>query len=163
MSAPKHAHPRAFVEEVLGYFYPVHYQLGMEFERAMSLDRIDRKQSAMIWLIHSRGGDGDWVSRKSLEADLSRWFEISNSKITRMMRSLADEPLALLELAEAPNSAREKVVRLTPAGCRFVTEMIGAATDMLQRQLGHVSPEELMSGLAFFQKAFNRVSEKRVT
>lgn len=147
-------HSRGFIEDVLSYFYPAHYRLGMEMEAAMSQGRIGRKQSALLWLIHTRSAAGAWVTRKEIEAELSNWFEISNSKISRMIRELSAAPMDLIEVAETPESGREKMLRLTPEGARFVDGMVGAAVDYLTAKLGHLSPDQLKWGLQFFRIAF---------
>lgn len=151
---PGDLHSRGFVEDVLSYFYPAHYRLGMEMEAAMSQGRIGRKQSALLWLIHTRSAAGTWVTRKEIEGELSNWFEISNSKISRMIRELSTAPLMLIEVAETPESGREKMLRLTPDGVHFVDGMVGAAVDYLTTKLGHLSPPQLAWGLQFFRIAF---------
>lgn len=147
-------HSHAFIEDLLSYFYPVHYRLGMEMEAAMCQGRVDRKQSALLWFVHSRTADVGWVRRKEVEAELSSWFEISNPKMSRMIRGLTTKELPLLELAENPASGREKMLRLTPAGRVFVEGMIDAAVRFLQARLGHVPSDQLAWGLRFFRLAF---------
>ncbi|MGH7880828.1 MAG: hypothetical protein ACREQD_15235, partial [Candidatus Binataceae bacterium] len=43
------------VTELLELFYPVHYKTGIAFEDAMRGDKLTRKQTAILWLIHSEG------------------------------------------------------------------------------------------------------------
>lgn len=142
------------VGDILTYFYPVHYRLGMEMEAAMSQGRVDRKQAAMLWLIHSRANGEGWVSRKEIEAELSAWFDISNSKISRMMSALGKDPLNLLELTESPDSGREKMLRLTMEGDGFVAGMVAAASALISEKVGHLDDAELRDGLGFLTKAF---------
>ncbi|MDB5577827.1 MAG: hypothetical protein JWR80_3003 [Bradyrhizobium sp.] len=145
---------RTFARDVLAYFYPVHYRMGMEMEQAMSLGRVDRKQAAMLWLIHSRTTGGGWLRRKEVEAELLGWFDISNSKISRIMGDLSRGPMKLIESAETPDSGREKMLRLTSEGQTFVEDMIDAAVELLKTKMGDVSLDEQRFGLAFFERAF---------
>lgn len=142
-----------FAREVLTYFYPVHYRLGMEMERAMSQGRLDRKQAAMLWLIHSQATDG-WVRRKEIEAELFSWFEMSSSKITRMIAELSRGEGKLIEAIEAPDSGREKMLRLTSEGQVFIDGMIAAASVLLADAMQHVSLGEQRAGLMFLDRAF---------
>lgn len=143
-----------FAERLMAYFYPVHYQFGMEMEQAMSQGRVDRKQGAMLWLVASRRGSDGWVRRREIVTVLSAWFEISESKVSRMLRSLSSPPLGFLELAETPESSREKMVRLTPAGNSFVAAMTREASAYLERRVGHLSRPQLEEGLQFLSSAF---------
>jgi DNA-binding MarR family transcriptional regulator len=132
----------------------VHYRLGMELESAMCQGMVSRKHSAILWLVHSSADPDGWVSRKTIESNLSQWFEISNSNISRLIRELTSEPTLLLDLAENPNSGRERMLRLTDSGRRFVEGMIAAAVDYLGAKLGHLESDELAWGLRFFKLAF---------
>jgi len=143
----------------MAYFYPIHYRFGMEMEQAMSQGLVERKQSAVLWLIYARAGDTGWVRRRDIVSELSNWFEVSQSKVSRLLYSLTVPPLELLNLSEAPDSSREKVVRLTPGGERFVRGMVAQAVDHLTARLGHMSRDELEQGLAFLDKAFRPSGE----
>jgi DNA-binding MarR family transcriptional regulator len=128
----------------------------MELETLMGQGRISRQQSAMLWLIHSRANPDGWIRRKAIEARLSTWFEISNSNISRLLRELSRPPLSLVTQVENPQSGREKVIRLTKGGERFVEGMIEASVNYLSGQLAHLSEEELRWGLGFFALSFGR-------
>lgn len=135
------------------YFYPVHYQLGMEMEKAMSQGRVDRMQAAMLWLIYSKGGDG-WVPRKEVLEDLSSWFELGEAKISRLMRALSSDPFHFILIAESPESGRQKVIKLTEAGAAFVAGMTRAATAYLSQRLAHLSAQEREESLDFMARIF---------
>ncbi|MGU1062095.1 MarR family winged helix-turn-helix transcriptional regulator [Pseudomonas aeruginosa] len=141
--------PRALVEQLLGFFYPIHYRLGMDLETVMCRGRIARKQAAILWLIHSSETSGSWVRRKEIETSLATWFEMSNSNVSKLLRELAGPTLQLIRQEESPESGREKVVCLTPAGRAFVGEMVDAAIDHLSAQLTNISVDELRSGIRF--------------
>lgn len=143
-----------FPRELLTFFYPVHYKLGMEMEKAMGRGVLDRKQSAMLWLVFVKRNAEGWVPRKEIVRELSGWFEISEAKVTRMLQSLSAEPPGLLTNVESPDSSREKVLALTPAGDEFVQAMMAEAAEFMRQSLSHLSIAELEEGMRFFQKAF---------
>jgi DNA-binding MarR family transcriptional regulator len=148
------APPRSLVVEMLNFFYPIHYRFGMDLEAVMCQGRISRKQAAILWLIHSSADDLGWVRRKDIETPLATWFEITNSNISKLLRDLTRPPLSLVSQAESPESGREKVVRLTPVGEKFVDGMVTAAIDYLAGQLSHLSEDELRWGIDFFALSF---------
>jgi DNA-binding MarR family transcriptional regulator len=143
----------SFGERLMRYFYPVHYQLGMEMEKAMSQGRVDRMQAAMLWLIHSKGAGG-WVRRKEVLEDLSKWFELSEAKTSRLMRALSSDPFNFILVAECPESGRQKVIQLTELGERFVEGMTTAATAYLDQRLSHLSKNERDNALDFMSRIF---------
>jgi DNA-binding MarR family transcriptional regulator len=144
------------IGQLLSFYYPMHYRIGIEIEAVMGQGQVSRKQAAMLWLIHSRAGREGWIRRKAIEARLSTWFEMSNSNVSKLLRELARPPLSLVALAESPSSGREKVVRLTQAGEAFVAGMIEASIGYLSRQLAHVSEDELRWGIGFLALSFGR-------
>jgi len=143
-----------FGERVLRYFYPVHYRFGMEMEQAMGQGRLGRKQAALLWLIHSEAGPDGWMPRKDIEATLATWFEMSPPNVTKIIRDTASPAHGLIEIIESPGSAREKSLRLTPAGRDFVSTMIDSATRFLQSRVAHMPQAKLSAGLAFLEEAF---------
>lgn len=145
---------RVLVGELLNFFYPIHYRIGMDLETVMCQGRISRKHAAILWLIHSRAPADGWIRRKEIEMRLVAWFESSNSNISKLLRELSKPPLSLIKQAENPESGREKVLRLTPAGERFVDGMVQASIDYLSGQLSHVTDDELRWGVDFFALGF---------
>lgn len=146
---------RRLAAELLSYFYPMHYRVGVDLEVLMCQDRIARKQAAILWLIHARADDSGWVRRREIETRLSAWFEITNSNISKLLRGLTRAPTAFVTLIENPQSGREKLVRLTRTGERFVTGMIGAGVAHLSQRLAHLKEDEFRWGIAFFALAFH--------
>ncbi|WP_428630094.1 MarR family winged helix-turn-helix transcriptional regulator [Sphingopyxis sp.] len=142
-----------FGTRLMHYFYPVHYQLGMEMEQAMSQGRVDRMQAAMLWIIHAKGAGG-WVARKDVFEHLSRWFELSEAKISRLLRALSSAPLNFIEVVESPESARQKIIQLTCEGAQFVESMTAAAVGYLDQRLAHLSPDERAEALEFMYRVF---------
>jgi DNA-binding MarR family transcriptional regulator len=137
------------VEQLLGFFYPIHYRLGMDLETVMCRGRIARKQAAILWLIHSSGAADGWVRRKDIETSLATWFEMSNSNVSKLLRELAGPSLQLIHQEESPESGREKVVRLTATGQLFVDDMVDAAIDHLSAQLTDIPLDGLRAGIRF--------------
>jgi len=155
--APAAGETRAHqIGQLLSFYYPMHYRIGVEIEALMGQGQVSRKQAAMLWLIHSRANKQGWIRRKAIETRLSTWFEMSNSNVSKLLRELGRPPLSLVVLAESPSSGREKVVRLTPAGEVFVAGMIEASISYLSRQLTHVSEDELRWGIGFLALSFGR-------
>jgi hypothetical protein len=151
---------RARVHDLLTFYYPMHYRIGMDLETLMGQGQVSRKQAAILWLIHARADGEGWIRRKRIESRLRTWFEISNPNITKLMRGLASPPLSLIEHIESPNSGREKIIRLTRAGERFVKGMMDEAIDYLTQQLSHIDNRELEAGVDFLTLAFERDVER---
>jgi DNA-binding MarR family transcriptional regulator len=117
--------PRADAAKKLLYrFYPVHYVVGMKVEDTLRTnDLLNRHQVAVLWIIRSEGQDGVSMRRKNIENALTGWYETSSSAISKAVRALAKPPLSLVTIQEHPQSAREKLVTLTPAGEKFLLQM----------------------------------------
>jgi hypothetical protein len=140
--------------QILNYFYPVHYQLGMELELAMGQGRVGRRQAALLWLVHSTTRDGQWVTRKAIEAQLERWFDLGAPGVSKLIRDVSSGEAQFVECVASPQSGREKVIRLTIDGEKFVETMAETARSFIEHRLSHMSPQELSWGLGFFQRAF---------
>lgn len=140
--------------DLLGFFYPIHYRIGMELENRMCQGRLSRQQAAIIWLIESEVGADGWMRRRVIEQLLGNWFETSNSHVSQLLRELARPPLSLVVQMENPVSGREKVVALTPEGKAFFQSMIDAGLEYFSSTLSHVSDEEMRWGIKFLALAF---------
>ena len=57
-----------------------------------------------------------------------------------------------MSLEEDPDSGREQVVALTPAGERHLVRMIERATAYVQTIVDHMDAEQIIAGIAFFEK-----------
>src|SRR3546814_6645916 len=77
---------RSSLGDLLSFYYPMHYRIGIDVETVMGQGRISRKQGTILWLIHSRGDKDGWLRRKLIEERLSAWFEISNSRDRKSTR-----------------------------------------------------------------------------
>lgn len=140
--------------DLLGFFYPIHYRIGMELETRMCQGRLSRKQAAIIWLIESEVGADGWLRRRVIEQAMASWFETSNSQVSQLLRELSRPPLSLVVQMENPASGREKVLALTPDGKAFFQTMIDAGLDYFSSLVGHVSDEEMRWGIKFLGLAF---------
>lgn len=109
---------------ILELLYRVHYVVGMKVQDTLRTDdKLDRHQIAVLWIIRSEGTDGRSIPRKYVEKQLTGWYEISSSAISKAIRALASTEINLLTITEHPSSGREKLIELTPAGVRFVQQM----------------------------------------
>ncbi len=140
---------------LLGYFYPIHYKAGIKVEDALRAKGMEgelgRHQVAVLWHIHSVGTGGTQMRRKDIERSLKAWFEISGAAITKAVRSMAAPPLSLVVQVEDPASAREKIVRLTPKGERFIADMMARGVDLIQEIMGPMDADTIREGIKFFQ------------
>lgn len=149
---------RSSLGDLLSFYYPMHYRIGIDVETVMGQGRISRKQGTILWLIHSRGDKDGWLRRKLIEERLSAWFEISNSSVSNLLRELTRPPLELVKQIENPTSGREKLVCLTPKGRAFLDESIRQSIDYLGRHLEHIDQTQLDRGIQFFKLAFQPLS-----
>ena len=145
---------RSADRDLLGFFYPIHYRIGMELENRMCQGRLTRQQAAIIWLIESEVGADGWMRRRVIEQQLGNWFDTSNSQVSQLLRELARPPLSLVVQMENPASGREKVVTLTPEGKAFFESMIEAGLEYFSTTLSHVSGDEMRWGIKFLGLAF---------
>ncbi len=140
------------VLELIEFFYPIHYKVGMALEDSLRLGKLTRKQVAILWLIRSEGAQGRQIQRKRIEQLLSGWFEISGSAITKSLRAMARPPLGLIQMAEDPRSGREKQVWLTPKGERFVQQMVARGCQFVSGLAQNFSAEEIREVIVFFRR-----------
>ncbi|MGH7932926.1 MAG: MarR family winged helix-turn-helix transcriptional regulator [Candidatus Binataceae bacterium] len=142
----------AYVIDLLELFYPIHYRIGMALEDALRMGRLTRKQVAILWLIRSASGLRRTIERKQIEQLLSGWFEMSSSTITKSLRAMVRPPLRLIELAEHPKSGREKLVRLTAAGERFIARMEERGYQFVAEKNAKLSRQEIEGGLRYLRR-----------
>ena len=154
--------PSDAARQFLELYYPIHYQAGIGVEDALRGDDLSRHQVAILWLIHVQGHHGIRLERKAIAHSLENWFEVSNAAITKAIRGMAAPPLELVSLEEHPDSAREQIVALTRKGERRLVEMIERATQYVQRIVDHMDDEQIIAGIAFFEKIRDVVDEWQV-
>jgi DNA-binding MarR family transcriptional regulator len=147
--------PSANARSFLELFYPVHYKIGIEIEDALRQDELSRHQVAILWLIRSEGREGRSLPRKQIERSLRRFFELQSSAVSKILRSLAAEPQALLRITEHPSSGREKQVELTRRGEQRLERMVERGAVFIQTMVDRLSAAEAESGVHFL----SRVSE----
>jgi DNA-binding MarR family transcriptional regulator len=147
--------------QLLEFFYPVHYKVGMALENRLGAGRISRKQVAMLWLIRSEGEQGRSLPRKRIEQLLSDWFEVSSSAITKSLRAMAQPSVGLVRLVEDPHSGREKQVWLTAKGERFVAGMVDRGCEFISVLAHHFSAGEIEQVIAFFSRLNDLINGAR--
>jgi DNA-binding MarR family transcriptional regulator len=148
-----------YAAELLELFYPIHYRGNMAVEDAMR-GKLTRKEAAIIWLIRSAGEDGSEMRRKEIVARLQDWFDVSSPAVTKALRHMARPPLSLVRLVEDAASGREKRVRLTSQGQRFVLGMITRGQDFLQKVVEQLPDQQVRDGIEFLRAgvaAYERV------
>ncbi len=145
--------PPALALELLEFFYPLHYRIGMALEEALGDGRLTRKQVAILWLIRSEGGAQGGVPRKRIERLLSNWYEVSSPTVTRALRAMARRPLNLVRFTEDPYSARERKLWLTARGERFLQQMVDRGVGFVAGLARHFSEDELKLAISFFRRA----------
>lgn len=146
----------AFYGEFLDFFYQVHYRLGMSLEAAMCAGIVSRTQAAVLWLVASEIGEGGHIRRKDVERRLSDWFETTNSNVSKLLRDLAKPPRSFIIQTESPESGREKIITLTPAGMSFVRDMKRRGFEYFQEALAHMDMGQMEEGAHFFESLFSR-------
>jgi DNA-binding MarR family transcriptional regulator len=121
---------------------------------------LTRKEAAIIWLIRSAGEDGNEMRRKEIVARLQDWFDVSSPAVTKALRRMARPPLSLVRLVEDAASAREKRVRLTPQGQRFVLGMETRGRDFLRQVVDQLPNAQVREGIEFLRAgvaAYDRI------
>ena len=128
---------------LLELFFPVHYSSGMKVEDTLRSSAVlDRQQAIILWLVRSEGTGGVVMRRKYIEATMTSWYDITGSSISRAIRAMSKAPLDLVTIEEHPESAREKLIRLTRKGQRFIKQMEENGTALTAWFLGEFSPRE---------------------
>ena len=79
------------------------------------------------------------MRRKYVEKELTGWYDISSSAISKAIRGLASKDLNLIKIEEHPKSAREKLLTLTPTGAEFMQRMVKNGSLMCDWFLGEMS------------------------
>ncbi len=142
-------------EMFLDYFYPIHFSIGMKIEAGlMSCGQLDRHQTVIMWILRSemqRSGETS-ISRKDIVRLMTNWYDITSSSVSKALRALAKEPLHYIELTEDPNSGREKLVTMTPAGKQHCKTMIASACEVIRRITDNFSDEENRMGVYMFMR-----------
>lgn len=149
--------------DLLEFFYPIHYKLGMTLEDALRGGQLTRKQVAILWLIRSEGGPAHRMPRKEIERLLTTWLEVTGSAITKALRAMARPPLNLVRLVEDPRSGREKLVLLTTKGEQFLLSMIKEGQQYIQEIANHLSETDIRSGIHFLSQVTDALEQVRAS
>lgn len=146
--------------QLLEFFYPIHYKLGMALEDALRGGQLTRKQVAILWLIRAEGGPEYRMQRKEIERLLSTWYEVSSSAITKALRAMARPPHELVEIVEDPHSGREKQVFLTSKGRQFLQTMVAAGERYLEGIVGGLSAPITQQGIEFLSQVTTALNQQ---
>jgi DNA-binding MarR family transcriptional regulator len=140
------------VPAFLDLFYPIHYMVGIKIEDTLRSGLLSRQQTCILWMIRMQGVNGKVMRRKEIERALTGWFEISSSAISKALRLLSKPPLGFVTIVEDSESAREKVVTLTPEGEEFLQQMIRNGKVLMQWMIDRLTDEEVSTGVHFLAK-----------
>lgn len=138
--------------KLLGLYFPYHYEVGFAVEREMRDPRLTQLQNVILWTLRSAGVERHALPRKEIEAILRPWFEVTSSAFSKALRSLMAPPLECLTLSEHPNSGREKLVTLSPAGVEAVNAMASRGEHYIQRIVNELSATEIAEGTHFMTR-----------
>ncbi|ORE88229.1 hypothetical protein ATO7_00100 [Oceanococcus atlanticus] len=139
----------------LELFYPIHYAIGMQVEDALRCSgELDRHQTVIMWLLRTEGlkNGSSSLRRKDIERCLTSWYDITSSTVSKALRSLAKPPHNFITISEDPNSGREKLVTVTPAGQRYYRRMVENATTFIKLATDRMTEEENSMGIHMFQR-----------
>jgi len=140
--------------QFLELFYPIHYAIGMQVEDALrGGGELDRHQTVIMWLLRSEGIRNGTPSmrRKDIERRLTSWYDITSSTVSKALRALAKPPHNFIVISEDPNSGREKIVTVTPAGRRYYKRMVDNASAFIKLATDRMSVEENSMGIHMFR------------
>jgi len=146
---PKTLHAAA--AELMEFFYPAHYEMGTALEDVLRSRVLSRQQAAALWLIRSQGQNGMRMRRKTIEANIRRWFEVTNAALSRSLRAMMRPPLKLIQITEDPESGREKIVSLTARGRAFLDSAAVRATQGFAGLIQELSPQVVDAAILYFR------------
>ena len=147
------SHERA-AEHFMELFYPIHYSIGMQVEDALRGNQgLDRHQTVIMWLLRSEGMQrgSKSLKRKEIERCLTSWYDITSSTVSKALRALAKPPYNFIVISEDPESGREKLVTVTPAGQRYYKQMADNASAFVKLATDRMSVEENSMGIHMFR------------
>lgn len=150
--------------EFLELFYPIHYAIGMQVEAALSNGgELDRHQTVIMWLLRNEGMRNNTPSlrRKEIERCLTLWYDITSSTVSKALRALAKPPHNYIVITEDPNSGREKLVTVTPAGQKYYQGMVENASKFIQLATDRMTDEENAMGIHMFKRISDIFQELR--
>jgi|TARA_R110001599_G_scaffold334664_1_gene551059 DNA-binding MarR family transcriptional regulator len=129
----------------------------------MECGRLDRHQTVIMWILRSESQRRDVtvISRKDIVKMMTNWYDITSSSVSKALRALAKEPLSYITILEDPNSGREKLIEMTPAGKQHCDEMIASACDVIKRITANFSDDENKMGVYMFMRMDEEFSKIR--
>ncbi len=143
----------------LDLYYPFHYKVGFAIEDALRGDDLSQHQTVILWIIHSEGDAGESIRRKDIERRIADWFDVTNSAISKALRSLARRDAPLIVISEDPASGREKRIDLTREGKLQIAQMVARSELLIGRIVANLSNDEIQTGLHFLQRVSDIVED----
>lgn len=93
----------------MNFFLPIHYRIGVAFEKTLHNSQLSRKRVAILWLMRAESGSDKSMCPKDIEQLVPAWFGTHGSTTTRALT-------ILVRVIEDPNSTREKRLVLFAKG-----------------------------------------------
>ena len=149
----------AAAAEFLGFFYPIHYRIGLALEDTLRRGRLSRKQVAILWLLRSEDANHVGLPRKDVERQLRAWFEVDSPAVSKALRTLSRSPLGLVRIVQDPRSGRERRVILTGRGEQFLAEMVAVGNQFVERIIRRLDARLVEQGMAFLDHVSRRLDE----
>src|SRR3546814_16479924 len=78
---------RSSLGDLLSFYYPMHYRIGIDVETVMGQGRISRKQGTIPWLIHSRGHNEGWLPRQMIKDGLPARLRTRQSSVSNNLNT----------------------------------------------------------------------------
>jgi len=144
----------------LKLFYPYHYNVGNAVEKHLASGMLDRHQTVILWLIHSKGEGGVSLPRKTIERLIGEWYELSSPAISKALRRMTKPPHRFVDIGESETSGRERTVTLTAEGRAFVQQMMENATNFIRRIVDHLSDDQIHAGMDFMARVSEIVEDE---
>lgn len=161
MAEPLPESREELIRILFDFFYPVHYKAGAILEATLSRGLLTRKQFAVLWIIHSFGSGAGALPRKRLEIELAHSLELESPAVSKVLRELSAPALDLVQVRTSDNSAREKLVLLTPKGVRFLEESNAAGIRQLTELLAGMSIATMQNGIPYLDEIARRFGALR--
>jgi DNA-binding MarR family transcriptional regulator len=116
-----------------------------------------------MWILRSemqRSGKQS-INRKEIVRLMTNWYDITSSSVSKALRALAKAPLEYIELTEDPNSGREKLITMTPAGKQHCEDMIASACEVIRNITDNFNDDENRMGVYMFMRMDEEFSKVR--
>ncbi|MEO9468474.1 winged helix DNA-binding protein [Parasphingorhabdus sp.] len=124
----------------------------MAVEKQLSGADLTRHQTVILWIIHSKGENGNTIHRKTIERLIGEWYDLGSPAISKVLRAMADKKLNLISIRESKTSGREKVIRLTKKGQQTVNIMMKRTEVFIKLIADKLTDDEIVKGMEFMSR-----------